>query len=130
MPKVAPNHKCVICEKLYYYCDTCGKLKHITPWKTCACSAECYAVYMTYAKYRTGEINDETMTEVLKQNGFKGKKVAPVLQTLFDRLLADPEPELEHQVIEEEIEETPVRIEETENQTSKKRKYHWFKSSK
>lgn len=128
MPRVAPNHKCVICDKLYYYCDTCGKIKHITPWKTCACSAECYAVYMTYAQYRKGEVNDETMTEVLKENGFKGKKVTAVLQPLFDRLLADPEPEEEE--TEVEIEETPVRSDEADEAKPAKRKHRWFKSSK
>ena len=103
MANLPLNHECSICEKRYYWCNTCARVKNLTPWKVDVCSEECHAVLEAYIKYVHNEIGEEELREILLANGFKGKKVYKPLQELFDRLTADPEPEVEIAPAEPEL---------------------------
>lgn len=115
------NHQCVICDKLYHYCNTCGRAKNITPWKVVACSPECYAVYMAFVEYREGRMDKGTMKEILEKNGFKGRAVKPVLQPIFDELLKEDE-------VEEKVEEPVVAEEPSPVSTKNGIRKRWRKS--
>lgn len=101
MANLPLNHECSVCDKKYYWCNSCARLKNLTPWKMSVCSEECNTVLKAYKQYQAEEIGDEEFREVLLANGFKGKKVYEPLQKLFDRLTADPEPEVELPLVEE-----------------------------
>lgn len=43
---MAYSHQCITCGKGYNSCDSCRNVKSFTPWRTIACSGECFQLYM------------------------------------------------------------------------------------
>lgn len=59
-------HHCIICGKSYKFCDSCRNIRSFTPWRTIACSAECYQAYMIILACQRNK-EDEEMFKHLRE---------------------------------------------------------------
>lgn len=59
------NATCSVCGKKYHMCSDCSEVKSFTPWRTVACSTECYKIYLVLSNFNNGFINKAETKEQL-----------------------------------------------------------------
>ena len=69
---MADKKKCAMCGKLYDACDRCEEIAQrytgqygYAPWRTVACSVECYQLYDVVRRYGFGQIPKEEAREMI-----------------------------------------------------------------
>lgn len=62
------NAKCSICGIRYHICNSCANTKSFTPWRTIACSANCYKIFMALSAYTNGLATKEETRDILKSS--------------------------------------------------------------
>lgn len=98
-----PNHTCRICGKPYFACDTCDA-KIGKTWRTVACTAEHYDVYIALWKYCNGQMGEDEVKEILTAAEANRWVNSPSLDVIIG-LIGEPVDE-EEQDAEEVVEET------------------------
>jgi len=76
MPK-KPNHTCVTCGATYYNCDGCASMGAVTPWRSIACSVECYQAFLTVKELQAGRVTKAEADEMIQRSGFDTNKALP-----------------------------------------------------
>lgn len=64
------NHECVICGTKYNHCDSCGKIKSFTPWRTICDTQKHYQMFCLINDYQHHLISKEEAKETLEYIGF------------------------------------------------------------
>lgn len=64
-----PDHKCIICGKMYHSCDTCEKIKTYTPWRSLCDTFHCYSIYLSIRSYQEKITSKEEAQGELAQLG-------------------------------------------------------------
>lgn len=69
---MADKKKCAMCGKLYDACDHCEEIARrytgqygYAPWRTVACSVECYQLYDVVRRYGFGQLSKEEAYEMI-----------------------------------------------------------------
>lgn len=71
---------------MYDTCAYCEKVRTYTPWRTVACSVECYEVYLAYLHWRDGGRDDALFTKTVDRiAGPDGCKLTDNMQAVYDR---------------------------------------------
>lgn len=61
------NAKCSICGKKYHVCADCANTKSFMPWKTIACSIDCYKIFIALRDYTNGYSTKEDIKPILEK---------------------------------------------------------------
>lgn len=69
------NHRCIVCGEGYYHCNDCSNMKSFTPWRSVACSAECYQAYLAYLEYRDQTKDAKLFAEQIDRIGVSTRKL-------------------------------------------------------
>ena len=60
------NHTCIICGRRYHACDACRNVTLFTPWRTVACTADCYSLYLLIRLCQKGDADDAVLAQLEK----------------------------------------------------------------
>lgn len=61
------NARCSICGQAYHICTSCSARGAYTPWRTIACSMDCYQLFLALNSYTNGYANKEETRTLLEQ---------------------------------------------------------------
>lgn len=53
------NKTCILCKKVYTFCNRCEEYDHLPRWMALYCSNNCKEIFMTATNYEYGEITKE-----------------------------------------------------------------------
>ena len=71
---MANKKKCLICGKVYTYCNTCYEDRFKPAWYQIFCSEECKEIDRIFAENTVGEISDIEAKHELKELNLSGKE--------------------------------------------------------
>ncbi|MDE7367505.1 MAG: hypothetical protein K2N24_09140 [Lachnospiraceae bacterium] len=61
------NARCSICGQAYHICNSCSGRGTYTPWRTVACSMDCYQLFLALNSYTNGYATQEETRTLLEQ---------------------------------------------------------------
>lgn len=61
------NTTCSICGHKYHICNDCSKTASFTPWRSIACSANCYKIFMALNAYTNKHASKKETKQLLKR---------------------------------------------------------------
>lgn len=61
------NTTCTICGTKYHVCGSCANAKTFKPWRTIACSINCYKIFMALNSYTNGYATKEETRTILEE---------------------------------------------------------------
>lgn len=59
------NAKCSICGTRYHICNDCNNAVSFTPWRTIACSINCYKIFLAINDYTNGRSSKSETKSIL-----------------------------------------------------------------
>ena len=83
------NHHCIVCDTGYHFCDDCSKINSFTPWRTIACSIECYQAHLAWLEYRDINHDAKKFAEMIDYCGIDQTKMHEALRTVYAKGLEE-----------------------------------------
>ena len=98
------NKTCILCGKVYTFCNRCEEFDHLPRWMAIYCSDNCKEIFVTATNYKAGEITKEKAYERLSKCDLSDKnKFHQSVIDILDEILSTEEKKVKKQ--EEVIEE-------------------------
>lgn len=118
---VRNNKKCILCGKVYSYCNSCSEFDHLPRWMECYCSENCKEIFNALSAYNMKTRPVESIIDTLKASNLEVEKYHEANQRYIKEILekdaATPaEPVVEsapqevptEEIMNAPVEETPV----------------------
>lgn len=113
------NKTCILCGKVYTFCNRCEEFDHLPRWMAIYCSENCKKIFVTATNYKAGEITKEQARERLAKCDLSDKaKFHQSVIDILDEILA------EDKIEEKEEKKKEVVEEKTSDNTPKRIKYN------
>lgn len=85
------NKTCILCSKVYTFCNRCEEFDHLPRWMTIYCSENCRKIFLTLTDYNAGKLSKEQAYEVLKNCDLSDKdKFNKITKRLTDEVMSVP----------------------------------------
>lgn len=68
------NKTCILCGKVYTFCNRCEEFDHLPRWMAIYCSNNCREIFMTATNYKAGEITKEQAIKRLSKCDLSDKE--------------------------------------------------------
>lgn len=123
---VKNNKKCILCGKVYSYCNSCSEFDHLPRWMECYCSENCKEIFNALSAYNMKTRPVESIITTLKASNLEIEKYHEANQRYIKEILekdaaAPAEPVAEsapqevpiEEIMNAPVEDTPIVSAET-----------------
>lgn len=123
---VKNNKKCILCGKVYSYCNSCSEFDHLPRWMECYCSENCKEIFNALSAYNMKTRPVESIIATLKASNLEIEKYHEANQRYIKEILekdaaAPAEPVAEsapqevpiEEIMNAPVEDTPIVSAET-----------------
>ena len=123
---VKNNKKCILCGKVYSYCNSCSEFDHLPRWMECYCSENCKEIFNALSAYNMKTRPVESIIATLKASNLEIEKYHEANQKYIKEILekdaaAPAEPVAEsapqevpiEEIMNAPVEDTPIVSAET-----------------
>ena len=123
---VKNNKKCILCGKVYSYCNSCSEFDHLPRWMECYCSENCKEIFNALSDYNMKTRPVESIIATLKASNLEIEKYHEANQRYIKEILekdaaAPTEPVAEsapqevpiEEIMNAPVEDTPIVSAET-----------------
>ena len=84
---VKNNKKCILCGKVYSYCNSCSEFDHLPRWMECYCSENCKEIFNALSAYNMKTRPVESIIATLKASNLEIEKYHEVNQRYIKEIL-------------------------------------------
>lgn len=85
---VKNNKKCILCGKVYSYCNSCSEFDHLPRWMECYCSENCKNIFNALSAYNMKTLPVENIIATLKTSNLEVEKYHKANQGYIKEILA------------------------------------------
>lgn len=84
---VKNNKKCILCGKVYSYCNSCSEFDHLPRWMECYCSENCKEIFNALSAYNMKTRPVESIIATLKASNLEIEKYHEANQRYIKEIL-------------------------------------------
>ena len=84
---VKNNKKCILCGKVYSYCNSCSEFDHLPRWMDCYCSENCKEIFNALSAYNMKTRPVESIIATLKASNLEIEKYHEANQRYIKEIL-------------------------------------------
>lgn len=105
---VKNNKKCILCGKVYSYCNSCSEFDHLPRWMECYCSENCKEIFNALSAYNMKTRPVESIIATLKASNLEIEKYHEANQRYIKEILEKDAAAPAEPVAESDPQEVPV----------------------
>ena len=105
---VKNNKKCILCGKVYSYCNSCSEFDHLPRWMECYCSENCKEIFNALSAYNMKTRPVESIIATLKASNLEIEKYHEANQRYIKEILEKDTAAPAEPVAESAPQEVPI----------------------
>lgn len=105
---VKNNKKCILCGKVYSYCNSCSEFDHLPRWMECYCSENCKEIFNALSAYNMKTRPVESIIATLKASNLEIEKYHEANQRYIKEILEKDAAAPAEPVAESAPQEVPI----------------------
>ena len=105
---VKNNKKCILCGKVYSYCNSCSEFDHLPRWMECYCSENCKEIFNALSAYNMKTRPVDSIIATLKASNLEIEKYHEANQRYIKEILEKDAAAPAEPVAESAPQEVPI----------------------